>query len=136
MIEAHRGAFEYDWRARFPGLKRGVKAIGRSMSWGEAYRVTQQLATDPSSAVGASLAGWDYPASREALVLMDYYDAFAKLHFKRPQPYQRPWPDRTKQRPKPTVSQKQVIAALRMAGHTGPLPAWAADTETEVISHG
>lgn len=39
----------------------------------------------------------------------------------RPKPHPRPWADRTKSRPKPTVPQDVVIAALQMAGH-GPVP--------------
>jgi len=39
------------------------------MSWGEAYRLTVILASDPSSRVGAALAGIAEPASRELLAL-------------------------------------------------------------------
>lgn len=105
-----------------------LSVIGRSMTWGEAIRLTHQLGRDTASHVFASIAEWDYPATREALVAMDHYDAYAKATFKRPKPYPRPWPDRTKSRPKPTISQEEVIAALRMAGHTGPLP-WQTDEE-------
>ena len=94
------------------------------MSWGEAFRLAQRLAADPSSAVGAALAGWDHPASREALILMDLYDAFTAANFKRAKPYPRPWPDRDKKRTKPGegITQDQIIAALRAAGHTKALP--------------
>ena len=63
------------------------------MSWGEAVRLTRQLTADPSSAVCAALQEWDYPLSREALALMDLYDAFTNANFKNPKPYPRPWPD-------------------------------------------
>lgn len=118
MIDAHRGAFEYDWRARFAVP---LAAVGRAMTWGEALRLTEQLAGDPGSRVGAALAGWEHPVSREWLVLVDLIDRFSRVNFKKPPPYPRPW--RTeKRRMKPTVSQETVIEALRMAGHVGPIP--------------
>lgn len=122
-IDEHRGAFEYDWRARF---HKPLRVIGRSMSWGEALRLAQRLSRDPSSEVAAALGGWEHSSSREALILMDTYDALTAAHFKRPKPYPRPWPDRSKSRPKPTVSQAEVVAALQQAGH-GELPAWASN---------
>ena len=88
LIDAHRGAFEYDWRARFG---KPLKVVGRSMPWGEACRLTGELARDTASHVCAALNGWEFPATREALVLMDLYDAYAAVKFKRPQPYPRPW---------------------------------------------
>lgn len=94
------------------------------MSWGEALRLTQVLAQDVSSAVGAALTGWDYPATREALVLMDLYDAFAQVNFQKPKPYPRPWPERSTKRAKPDASltQEEIVAALRKAGHTAAIP--------------
>lgn len=67
------------------------------MTWGEAGRLAKSLARDTASAVGASLAEWQYPASREALALMDLYDAFASANFKRPKAYPRPWDPPPKQ---------------------------------------
>lgn len=86
----HRAAFEFDWRARFhvPLHKVGTKA----MRWGEAYRLASVLARDPASAVAAAVAGWDYPISRDALVLADLYDLqHAAKAKRRPKPYPRPW---------------------------------------------
>jgi len=99
------------------------------MTYGEALRLVHVLVTDPSTRTAASLAGWDHPASRELLALMDLYDlthyiAWAQGGSKgqKPKPYPRPWPDRKTVRTKPTVTQEQIIAALREAGHTAPLP--------------
>lgn len=99
------------------------------MSWGEAYRLAQTLATDPSSHVGAALAGWEHPVSRVALAVMDLFDlqhqaAWAQGGGKgsRPKPYPRPWSSRTKRRTRPTLSQDEVVSALQTAGHTGPVP--------------
>ncbi len=67
------------------------------MSYGEAFRITQHLALDPSSAVCASLNDWAYPLSRDALVLMDIFDLQHLSKSKRKPPaYTRPWPEREK----------------------------------------
>lgn len=127
MIDAHRGAFEYDWRTRFG---KSLRVVGRSMSWGESLRLTEQLLEDPSSRVAVSVAGWDYPATRELLAVMDAYDLTHQIAWvqggkkgQRPKPYPRPWPDQKKERiGVPSVSQDQVLAALRLAGHDSPAP--------------
>lgn len=68
------------------------------MPWGEALRLTQTLAADPTSQISTALAGWDYPTSREAMALMDAYDlshmvAWSNAGGKgaKPKPYPRPW---------------------------------------------
>lgn len=63
------------------------------MSWGEATRLLQVLAADPSSALCAALAGWQHPFSREALILADLFDLqhASKAKRGRPQPWPRPW---------------------------------------------
>lgn len=112
-------AFAYDWRARF-GLSHAV--IGESMTFGEAWSLVQALATDPSSRVAAALAGWQYPWSHEAMLLADLYDlqhqkAAGK---KRVKPRPRPWdkkPERRRMMPDPSLSQEEILAALRAAGH-------------------
>lgn len=91
--------------------------------------MTVELAADPSSRVGAALNGWSRPASRLELVLMDQFDLSHQIAWgqgggkgPKPKPYPRPWPDRQKSRTKPHVTQEQVIAALRFAGHEAPIP--------------
>lgn len=125
MIDAHRGAFEYDWRTRF---HLPLQAVGRRMSWGEAYRLTQILVQDPSSHVAASLAGLEYPITRVDLVLRDLYDLTHAIAAgkKRPKPYPRPEVKKKRVQPDKSVTQDQIVAALRMAGHTAPLPTRAA----------
>lgn len=128
-MDAHRGAFEYDWRTRF---RLPLTTVGRSMGFGEAVRLTHALASDPTSQVCAALAGWDYPVTHESIVLMNLYDlehqiAWAQAGGKghRPTPHVRPWPDRDetkKSAPAPEVTQDQIVAALRAAGHDHPLP--------------
>lgn len=109
-----------------------ISAVGRSISWGEAYRLTQQLATDPASRVGAAINGWEFPVSREVLVLMDLFDLTHQIAWRqggskgaRPKPYPRPMRGKRKTRPRPTISQSAVMEALRAAGHTAPAPKWA-----------
>jgi hypothetical protein len=92
------------------------------MTWGEAYRLTQQLSIDPSSHVAAALAGWEHPMTREALIAADTYDLTVRAHTPKKRqgsvkPYPRPWDAKRKARMRPTVSQDQVRAALRARGH-------------------
>lgn len=68
------------------------------MSIGEAGRLVTHLLKDSSTATAAAVAGWNYPMSREALILADLYDVtvfIASDPKKRSQikPYPRPWPD-------------------------------------------
>lgn len=62
------------------------------MPWGEAYRLTALLLTDPSSQVCAAVRNWTSPASREDMVLRDIYDLQHRSKAKRtPDAYPRPW---------------------------------------------
>jgi hypothetical protein len=63
------------------------------MSWGEALRLVERLAADPSSHVAAALQKWSRPVSAEALVLMDLFDLQHKVAAgkKSTKPYPRPW---------------------------------------------
>lgn len=96
------------------------------MSWGEAWRLTQQLALDTSSHVAAAVNGWEYPASRVHLVLADLYDTFVSANTKKgrkAKPYPRPWPDRNKSSfGRATRPQVEIRAALAARGHGRPVP--------------
>jgi hypothetical protein len=61
------------------------------MEWGEALHLVQGLSRDPGSHTCAALNGWAYPVARDALVLMDLYDAYTRVNFKKAKPYPRPW---------------------------------------------
>lgn len=105
------------------------------MTWGEAIRLTRILSADPSSQVCTAVNGWSYPFSREAIVLADLYDLqHASKARRKPQPYSRPWRDRSSTRTKPDadLTQAEIIAALRRAGHTAKLPSHLAHIEAEV----
>lgn len=89
MIDAHRGAFEYDWRARF---HLPLTVIGRRMTFGEAMRLTRVLMRDPSSVVFAAVQGWEHPFPWEAMILADLVDVqVAKASKRTPKPWPRPW---------------------------------------------
>lgn len=95
------------------------------MSWGEALRQTVTLMSDPSTQVAAATGGWDYPVSRLDLTLRDLYDLTHQVaSVKRVKPYSRPWAGKKKRRAQPDagVTQSQIVAALRHAGHTANLP--------------
>lgn len=129
-MDAHRAAFEYDWRNRFHVP---LSVVGRSMSWGEAFRLTKILADDPSSRIMAAIRGWDYPIEVVDVTLRQHLDLMHHIAWKfsggkgqAPPPYPRPWPiedvKRTTTRPDASLTQEDIIAALRMAGHTAVLP--------------
>ncbi|MFG3338724.1 hypothetical protein [Glycomyces sp. NPDC048151] len=121
LIEEHPGPLAYDWRARF-GLPLSAPFDG-TVSWHEAWLLTEQLLADPTSHLAAALAGWDYPASREALALADLWDLTVAVNTDKrkrgkAERYVRPFPLRDKARStKPQVSQDAVRAALAARGH-------------------
>ena len=90
------------------------------MTWGEAIRLVSLLRKDPSSAVTAAMAGFDYPFSREFAVLADMFDQRHRLAgAKDAKPYPRPFerPDARKNRrgtPKPL---SEAVALLNARGH-------------------
>lgn len=62
------------------------------MCWSEAFRLTRILCADPSSAVAASVAGWEHPFPWEAILLAELVDVqVAKASKTRPRPLPRPW---------------------------------------------
>lgn len=70
------------------------------MSWAESWRLLHILLQDPTSHVGAAVAGYAYPFSREAAILADLYDLTTRVNSdpkkgKKPEPYPRPWKDET-----------------------------------------
>jgi hypothetical protein len=121
LIEEHPGPLAYDWRTRF-GLTLADLFAGRVM-WHEAWLLTEQLLTDPTSHLAAALAGWDHPATREALALADVFDLLVavntdKRRRSRAERYPRPFPLGERARStKPQVSQTEVRAALEARGH-------------------
>ena len=83
------------------------------MSWGEAVRLAQVLADDPSSRTGAALAGHERPWSHEWAATVDLFDLLHKVYGKNPKPYPRPWPDPNRRRRGRTdLPRAEVISIL------------------------
>lgn len=86
------------------------------------------LRHDPSSAITAALEGWDYPISREALILADLFDlehmANSDPKKSRPKPHpMRPWKDQRRERHGNIAgrSREQVEAILTAARQGAPV---------------
>ena len=108
---------EYDWRTRF-GCS--LDCIGLSMTITEAGRLAAGLMLDTSSHTCAAASGWDYPMSREALVLADLFDFYAEPKSRKPyKGYPRPWPKEESVRTgnAGTRSPADVAAILAAHGH-------------------
>lgn len=122
LIEEHRAAVEYDWRTRF-GMS--IDDMPDRMGWDEAGRLASLLCRDPSSALFAALAGWEYPMSREALLLADLFDLEHTAHADpkrgRPKPHpMRPVKqvgERTRVGNPGGRSDEEIVAILRRLGH-------------------
>lgn len=88
LIDEHRGAFEYDWRARF---NMPLDDVPVGMSWSEAWRLFNIVAVDPGSQVATAISGWKHPVDRADLVLRDLFDLQFRKVKKNPKAYPRPW---------------------------------------------
>ena len=64
-IREHRGAVARTLRERFAV---GLSDLGDAVTWGEAKTLLEEAAGDPSTALGAVLADWAYPASIPELI--------------------------------------------------------------------
>lgn len=77
LIEEHRAAVEYDWRARF---HLSLSEAGVTVPLDEAARLTRVLSQDVTSQTHAAMAGWSFPMTREAFALMDLYDLTLRIN--------------------------------------------------------
>jgi hypothetical protein len=48
----------------------GISDLGGGVTWGEALLLVEEAASDPSTALGAELAGWAYPAGMRDLLAL------------------------------------------------------------------
>lgn len=93
------------------------------MSFAEAWDLAEALSKDTSSHLCASLNGWLYPFSQEAIVLADLYDLTLAANVDKKErrslkPRPRPFESKNVGRSnKPTVSQAEIMAALKARGH-------------------
>lgn len=83
----------------------------------EAARQVRWLATDPGTALVASLNGWEHPISRTEIVLADLFDVVHDaLTEGKVDPHSiRP----TTPRPVREIDHAAVAEALRLTGHRG-----------------
>lgn len=90
ILEAHPAEVAYDFRSRF---NLSTEQIGDGVTYLEAIYLVAVLMRDPSSWLQAAESDWDYPVSREWIVLTHTYDLHAAVNSKKPKPYPKPWPD-------------------------------------------
>lgn len=117
QINAHPGAFEYDWRTRF---HLPLSEVGSGMEWGEAYRLARILRADPASQVAAALEGWDFPIERTTAALLDLFDLEFAKGSKKPKAHPgRPWKPTNKRRfgDRKGRTREQMRALLNQYGH-------------------
>jgi hypothetical protein len=118
QIDAHPGAFEYDWRTRF---HLPLSEVGSGMEWGEAYRLARVLRSDPSSQVAAALEGWDFPIERTTAALLDLFDLEFAKGSKKPKTHPgRPWKTDTNRRrfgDRKGRSRDEIREVLNRYGH-------------------
>lgn len=90
LIEEHRVALRYDWRARFG---RGLdESVPDDIGWSEALDLVRVLRSDPSTMLAASVEDWEYPLSRTEAILADMWDlSYAKAGAKKRERYPRPF---------------------------------------------
>lgn len=122
LIEEHRGAIEYDFRTRFPGLREGVNSVPDEMGWGEALRLVRILRSDPSTMLAAAVEQWEYPLSRTDAILADMWDlSYAKAGAKKRERYPRPFKQKAGKSQKwgdtAGRSRDQIVEILRAHGH-------------------
>jgi len=84
----------------------GLSDLGDAVSWGEAKLLLEEAAADPSTAFGAELAGWAYPASMRDLLSLAAQignkDAFKKVT---------PWAMQNPRGPAHGATSEEVAAA-------------------------
>jgi hypothetical protein len=121
LIEEHRAAIRYDWRARFG---KGLDSVPDEIGWDEALDLVRVLRSDPSSQTAAAIEGLVYPLSREGWILSDLMDVQQAAIFKKPKPYPRPIKaadgDKKRRGNAAGRSRAQVIEILRDFGHGVP----------------
>lgn len=126
VIDDHRGALEYDWRSRF---NLPLTSVPSEVGWDEAWRLYTRLSADPSSHISAAQNDFDYPFSREAMILADFFDLTYAINAPekgpRPKPYPRPWPDADKEKKrlgKTSLPSETVRALLARRGPAASAP--------------
>lgn len=122
LIEEHEAAFIYDWRTRFGLPLRSV--FDGTLTWHEAWQLTQELFKDPSSHVAAAVSGMRHPWTYESAILADTFDLLVAANTEEKsrgqiKPYPRPFSKRTEgeRSKRPNASQMEIRKALAERGH-------------------
>lgn len=84
----------------------GLSDLGGAVTWGEAFHLLEAAASDPSTVLGATLAGWAYPAATPELISM-----IAQIGDKRASRRVMPWELENPRRRKPTATAEEVAEA-------------------------
>lgn len=108
LIEEHPAEFAYDFRSRF---NLSIDDIGFSVSYREALLLTSVLLRETDSWLQAAYNEWQFPASKEWIMLVQQFDAFVAANSKNPKPTQMPW-QAPRRSGKPAVSQEKVREIL------------------------
>ena len=89
IVEKHPVDLARDFREKF---NISILDIGDKIRYDEAALLVVSLLKDPQSWLHATLAEWDYPISRDWLLLADLYDLqHASKTKRKPKPYPRPF---------------------------------------------
>lgn len=78
--------------------------------------LVEELLTDPSSHLSAAYFGWDYPVTREWIVIADHLDFVASAN-KKNKPRSRPWD--VKRKGKTNLPPADAKAALALNAGRG-----------------
>lgn len=121
LIDEHRPAFCYDWRARFGVPLRD--ALDGAPDWAETSALVSELAADPSSHAAAALAGWTHAWPIEAWILADLADITIRANSTRtPSRYPRPSDKPAARLGSTGRPQREILAALAARGHDTEAP--------------
>ncbi|MFC4223572.1 hypothetical protein [Lysinibacter cavernae] len=85
----------------------GLSDLGDRLSWGEALLLLREAAADQSTALGADLADWAYPASIRDLIALSAQIANPKVASKL-----MPWAMERPGAKEPNATPDEVVAAV------------------------
>ena len=90
----HETALTRDFRELFHV---SIHDVGGPVPYDEAAHLLKALRSDPSSWYHAAIGGWDYPITREGIVLMELWDlelrkGLSKKQRNKFKAFPRPWP--------------------------------------------
>lgn len=101
-----------------------IDDIGKSVTILEATLLVRMLLRKPDSALQAALAGWDFPVSREWVVLAHLWDLTANINSKRKvKPYPNPFKNNATTRmgktDLPSSTVKKLLASMNPKEESG-----------------